>query len=141
MILISLKIPTSTVLNVMKIITDSLRITQVPPTTTTETITLTAQDDVSVQVPQLKSFLTLGMHLGERNMWRIMAKIIWGFNIEPEIDPSTGKPFPIDVDAYNSGILQAPLPFRAKITPRSQAHIDTIRREWREYKDNLTPFE
>jgi len=81
------------------------------------------------------------MHLAERNMWRIMAKILWGFKIEPEIDPDTGKPHPIDTDAYNPGILQAPLPFRAKITPRSDAHIATIRKEWKESADVLSAFE
>jgi len=80
------------------------------------------------------------MHFGERNMWRVIAKVLWGFNIEPEINPDTGKPYPIDPDAYNYGILQAPLPFRAKITPRSQAHVETIRREWREASDVLAPF-
>jgi hypothetical protein len=74
-------------------------------------------------------------------MWRIMAKILWGFNIEPAIDPATGKPYHIDNDAYNPGILQAPLPFKAKITPRSQAHVDTIRREWAESADFLRKFE
>jgi hypothetical protein len=81
------------------------------------------------------------MHLAERNMWRIMAKILWAFTITKETDPTTGQPIEIDTDAYNPGILQAPLPFKAKIVPRSQAHVETIRREWRESRDVLAKFE
>lgn len=81
------------------------------------------------------------MHLAERNMWRIMAKILWGFTITKETDPVTGKPIEIDTDAYNPGILQAPLPFKAKIVPRSQKHVETIRREWAESRDVLAKFE
>jgi hypothetical protein len=50
MILIFLTIQTSTALNDTQNIIDSPLITPVPLITTTETITLTALDDVSVQV-------------------------------------------------------------------------------------------
>ena len=82
-----------------------------------------------------------GIHLAERNMFRIIAKILWGFNIEREINPATGEPFPIDNDAYNPGILQAPLPFKAKITPRSAKHVEVIKRERREVQDFLSQYE
>jgi hypothetical protein len=54
-------------------------------------------------------------------MWRITAKLLWAFEFTE--DPS----FKLDSDAYNPGILQAPLPFKIKITPRSQEHINCIR--------------
>lgn len=67
------------------------------------------------------------MHLAERNMWRIAAKLLWAFEFAEASDPKTGKVIPLDPNAYNPGILMAPLPFKVKITPRSQAHINTIR--------------
>ncbi|KAI8310601.1 Cytochrome P450 monooxygenase yanC [Colletotrichum sp. SAR11_240] len=70
-----------------------------------------------------------GIHLAERNMWRIAAKLLWAFDFAEPLDPETGKVTPLDANAYNPGILQAPLEFKARITPRSEAHAATIRRE------------
>lgn len=70
-----------------------------------------------------------GIHLAERNMWRIAAKLLWAYEFAEPIDPATGKVMPLDPDRYNPGILQAPLPFKVRITPRSEQHVATIRRE------------
>ncbi|TVY56444.1 Cytochrome P450 monooxygenase patI [Lachnellula cervina] len=70
-----------------------------------------------------------GIHLAERNMWRIAAKLLWAYEFAPPINAVTGKEQPLDTDAYNPGILQAPLPFNVRIKPRSQEHIATIRKE------------
>jgi len=64
-----------------------------------------------------------GIHLAERNMWRIAAKLIWAFDIG-ELDEK-----PLDVDAYTSCILVSPLPFQVKVKPRSEMHLTTIKRE------------
>lgn len=70
-----------------------------------------------------------GIHLAERNMWRIASKLLWAFEFSESVDPDTGKVIPIDPQAYNPGILQAPLPFKVSIKARSAAHVETIRRE------------
>jgi cytochrome P450 len=70
-----------------------------------------------------------GIHLAERNMWRIAAKLLWAFEFSEPVDPTTGKVQHLDPDAYNPGILQAPLPYKVQIKVRSQAHADTIKRE------------
>lgn len=62
-------------------------------------------------------------------MWRIAAKLLWAYEFAEPIDPATGKVMPLDPDRYNPGILQAPLPFKVRITPRSEQHVATIRRE------------
>jgi hypothetical protein len=69
------------------------------------------------------------MHLAERNMWRIAAKLLWAFEFAEPVEAETGKTIPIDADAYNRGILQAPLHFKVKITPRSAQHIAAIKGE------------
>ncbi|KAF4813759.1 Cytochrome P450 monooxygenase yanC [Colletotrichum siamense] len=70
-----------------------------------------------------------GIHLAERNMWRIAAKLLWAFDFAEPLDPETGEVTPLGANAYNPGVLQAPLEFKARITPRSEAHVATIRRE------------
>lgn len=70
-----------------------------------------------------------GIHFAERNMWRIAAKLLWAYEFSEPVDPGTGKTIPLDVNAYNPGILQAPLPFKVSIKPRSEEHVATIRSE------------
>jgi hypothetical protein len=70
-----------------------------------------------------------GIHLAERNQWRITAKLLWAFEFSEPIDPATGKAIPIDLDSYELGLLHVPLPYKVHLKPRSQAHIDTIKRE------------
>lgn len=70
-----------------------------------------------------------GIHLAERNMWRIAAKLLWAFDISEPVDPITGKTLPLDVNAYTSAVLLCPLPFTVTVVPRSQAHLDCIKRE------------
>ncbi|CAI4213213.1 unnamed protein product [Parascedosporium putredinis] len=70
-----------------------------------------------------------GIHLAERNMWRIASKLLWAFEFSEPLDPVTGKVQPLDPNAYNPGILQAPLPFKVRIKVRSEAHRRIIEQE------------
>ncbi|KAL1896114.1 hypothetical protein Sste5346_004854 [Sporothrix stenoceras] len=70
-----------------------------------------------------------GVHLAERNMWRITAKLLWAFNLKEPLDPVTGKVVPLDENAYNSCILVSPLPFKLRVEPRSEAVLQTVKRE------------
>ncbi|TVY53947.1 Cytochrome P450 monooxygenase patI [Lachnellula cervina] len=81
-----------------------------------------------------------GMHLAERNMWRIASKLLWAFDIAEPLDPLTGKVVQLDTNAYNPGITQAPLPFKVRITPRSKAHAAAISKELNGALDFLSPF-
>lgn len=62
-------------------------------------------------------------------MWRIAAKLLWAFEFSEPVDPVTGNVIPMDVDAYNDGLLKMPLPYKVDVKPRSQAHVDTIKKE------------
>jgi hypothetical protein len=62
-------------------------------------------------------------------MWRIASKLLWAFEISEPTDPVTGKTISLDPDAYNPGILQAPLPYKVQIRPRSPKHVAAIRKE------------
>lgn len=81
-----------------------------------------------------------GMHLAERNMWRIAAKLLWAFEFSEHVDRKTGIKTPLDADAYNPGILQAPLPFKIAIKPRSQEHVMRITQEMKDAVDFLKQY-
>lgn len=81
-----------------------------------------------------------GIHLAERSMWRITAKLLWAFEFAEPLDPVTGKVQPLDPDAYTSANLVCPLPFKVRITPRSQAHVDIIKRELAGAEDFLAQY-
>jgi len=74
-------------------------------------------------------------------MWRIAAKLLWAFEFAEPIDPETGKTLALDTNAYNRGILQAPLPFDVRLTPRSSEHVAAIKREIAAAKEFLAPWE
>jgi cytochrome P450 len=76
-----------------------------------------------------------GIHLAERNMWRIAAKLIWAFDIG-ELPEK-----PLDVDAYTSSILVSPLPFQVSVKPRSEKHLACIKRELVEAQEFLKQYE
>ena len=65
-------------------------------------------------------------------MWRIAAKLLWAFEFSEPIDPQTGKVVHLDPNAYNPGILQAPLRFKVQIKPRSAGHVAQIKKEQNE---------
>lgn len=73
--------------------------------------------------------------------WRVVAKLLWAFDLSEPIDEVTGERIPLDVDAYSTGIVHAPLPFKATIKPRSQAHIDIINQEAEEALEVLKAWE
>lgn len=74
-------------------------------------------------------------------MWRIAAKLLWAYEFSEPVDSLTGKTIPLDVNAYNPGILQAPLPFNVQIKIRSEQHAATITRELTQALDFLKQWE
>lgn len=82
-----------------------------------------------------------GIHLAERNMWRIAAKLLWAFDFAEPLEESTGKTIPLDSEAYNNGILMMPQPFTVGITPRSQEHVKLIKSELAHAVDFLRQYD
>lgn len=74
-----------------------------------------------------------GIHVGERNLWLGIAKIIWAFNIEPGLDEN-GSPVEPDFNpltGYSEGFLVCANDYECRITPRSAARQDTIMKEYK----------
>lgn len=70
-----------------------------------------------------------GIHLAERTQWRLTARLLWAFEVQRKMDPKTNEPIPIDVTNYHEGIAHCPAEYSVVFKPRSQAHIEVIRRE------------
>lgn len=81
-----------------------------------------------------------GLHLAERNMWRILAKLLWAFDISEPTNPVTEQPVHLDENAYTSAILMCPLPFTVNIVPRSAEHVACIQRELSSAMDFMSQY-
>lgn len=82
----------------------------------------------------------VGIHLAERTLWRMIAQILWAFNIEHAVDEH-GKLVELDESAYVDGLLLAPMPFQIRLVPRSREHADVIRRAVAESEEYLMRWE
>lgn len=82
-----------------------------------------------------------GIHLAERTQWRIIAKLLWAFDIKLPIDPVTGKEVAPDPEAYKEGIMNGPLPYEVLFKPRSQAHMDVIMKNCEDSRHVLEQWE
>jgi len=89
------------------------------------------------------------MHIAERNLWRSISKLLWGFDISPITDPVTGKPKPPnsaafsvngEVSAFEGGAVRVAIPFDVVIKPRSTQHAETINREYAEVLPTLEKY-
>lgn len=82
-----------------------------------------------------------GIHLAERNMWRIAAKLLWAFDFAQPVDDATGEVVQLDTEAYDNGILMMPREFRVRITPRSATHVKLVKSELAQAQDFLSQFD
>ncbi|KAF2125588.1 cytochrome P450 oxidoreductase-like protein [Dothidotthia symphoricarpi CBS 119687] len=84
--------------------------------------------------------ICVGIHLAERMQWRIVAQLLWAFNIEPALDEK-GEPIEPDTTAYDAGMVQVPLPYKMRFTPRSEKHAEVVRRELGDIEQLLKEWE
>ncbi|KAJ0312229.1 hypothetical protein COL516b_001301 [Colletotrichum fioriniae] len=73
--------------------------------------------------------LCQGTHIADRSLFLSISRLLWAFNLEKAVD-AEGVEITPDADDLTDGFLVQPKPFPAKITPRSDAHVQIIRREW-----------
>lgn len=76
-----------------------------------------------------------GIHLAERSMWRVTAKLLWAFDLQELLDQ------PLDVNAYTSSNLVRPLAYKVRVTPRSEAHMRVLQSELRGALEFLTQYD
>ncbi|PBK75562.1 hypothetical protein ARMSODRAFT_395076 [Armillaria solidipes] len=67
--------------------------------------------------------------------------LIWAFQFSPPLDTVTGTPLPVDIFAYEKGMITAPCPFQCQITPRSDSKAKLIKAAFRNAADTFVRFE
>ncbi|KAF2787546.1 cytochrome P450 [Melanomma pulvis-pyrius CBS 109.77] len=81
-----------------------------------------------------------GQALAEQGTWLTVARLVWGFKIEPAVD-GNGKPIPVDIFDYTNGLNMRPQPFKVSIKPRSEPIRQAIIREGEQALADLAQFE
>ncbi|KAF2013045.1 cytochrome P450 oxidoreductase-like protein [Aaosphaeria arxii CBS 175.79] len=72
-----------------------------------------------------------GIHVAERTQWRVVAKLLWAFKIEP-----VGKEG-CDLDAYEEGLVHCPKPFEVRFVLRDERRKELIEREYEGIREYL----
>lgn len=80
--------------------------------------------------------LCQGMHIADRSLFLVIARLLWAFNLERAVD-ARGQEIVPDADELIQGFLVQPKPFPARITPRSERHAGLVRKEWEDCQDLL----
>jgi cytochrome P450 len=70
-----------------------------------------------------------GMHIAERSLFLGIARMLWAFKFEQAKDTNGEDVLP-DISKLTQGLFVMPERFPARITPRSEKHVECIRREW-----------
>ncbi|KAF8164128.1 cytochrome P450 [Mycena galopus ATCC 62051] len=81
-----------------------------------------------------------GMHLAFNSININAMKLLWGFNFKPDNDVD-GNPIMVDTAAYTTGVANAPLPLKCRITPRFTEKAKIIEREFLDAADTFAKFE
>ncbi|KAK0469876.1 cytochrome P450 [Desarmillaria tabescens] len=82
-----------------------------------------------------------GMHLANHSLMINTMNLIWAFQFSPTKDPVTSATLPVDIFAYEKGILTAPRPFQCHIAPRSEGKVNLIKRAFLDAEDVFVKFE
>jgi cytochrome P450 len=84
--------------------------------------------------------ICVGIHLAERTLWRMIAQILWAFEIKQPIDEH-GNQVDLDETAYTDGMVLSLKPFMVRLTPRSAKHAEIVMKAAEESKDFLRQWE
>ncbi|KAK5310120.1 hypothetical protein LTR93_012109 [Exophiala xenobiotica] len=75
--------------------------------------------------------ICVGMHLAERSLFTLTARLLHTFDIKPALD-NKGNEIPVDMNAVRTSLIMAPEPFQARFIVRSAAIGKLLDREWKE---------
>lgn len=83
-----------------------------------------------------------GIHLADRNVWHVICKMLWAFDIKPKIDSETGQPIPVDTNVetgYREGLTMCPYEFPCDIVVRSEKRAQLITESLEKAKADVFP--
>jgi hypothetical protein len=69
------------------------------------------------------------MHLAERSLFNVAARLLHTFDIKPGLDNDGNEVMP-DLEDYQSSIISAPAPFKVRLKVRSAAMNELLDKEW-----------
>ncbi|KAL2838516.1 cytochrome P450 [Aspergillus pseudodeflectus] len=87
-----------------------------------------------------------GMHLGENSLRINIARLAWGFDFLPSVDPVTGKEIPRDQipveveSAYTDGVSSGPKDYKCRIVPRSTKRVEIMMEEFKNAQVELDQY-
>jgi hypothetical protein len=73
--------------------------------------------------------ICVGLHLAERSLFTITARLLQAFDIKPGLD-ANGKEMPLDKVPYTSLLISFPEPFPAQFIARNDQIKGLIQQEW-----------
>lgn len=76
------------------------------------------------------------MNLADRSLFLAISRLLWAFRFEKAVDED-GKEIIPEARAVTQGSLVQPLPFPAKIIPRSDMHAQLVKKYWETSQDLL----
>jgi cytochrome P450 len=80
-----------------------------------------------------------GMHVAERSLFLGIARMLWAFKFEPQLD-AKGSPILPDPDKLTQGFVCQPETYPVKIVSRSEDRAKLVVREWEDAQhDCLNP--
>ncbi|GAW19712.1 hypothetical protein ANO14919_092010 [Xylariales sp. No.14919] len=71
-----------------------------------------------------------GIHIADRALFLGISRLLWAFDFQKPVDPSTGEEIVPDMEDLDEGLLACPNPFGADIKPRSASRAEAVRAEW-----------
>jgi cytochrome P450 len=77
-----------------------------------------------------------GTHIAERSLFIGYSRLLWAFDFGKALDEH-GEPITPNAAELTEGALVEPKPFPARIQPRSEEKVETIRREWKKMEEVL----
>ncbi len=83
--------------------------------------------------------ICVGMHVAQRSLFLGMSRMLWTFEIRPAVDDATGEEIIPDADKLTQGFVCMPVPYRAKITARSEERAEMVKKEWEDAQRSLDP--
>lgn len=82
--------------------------------------------------------LCAGTHVAERSLFLAISRILWAFDIKPEIDEN-GNPILPDQDKLTQGFVAMPEKYQCRIIPRSEKRALMVQKEWEDAQELLEP--
>jgi hypothetical protein len=84
--------------------------------------------------------ICVGIHLAERTQWRIVARLLWAFDILPALDEE-GREVEVDTEAFEEGFLVGPKEFKVRFVPRGEKRVGVIRGDYEGVREFLGGWE